>query len=53
MEWRHVAGNCRGIGRHHWVEVAGWSFDLSHGDRRAAIVMRSKAYAAMRDAERV
>jgi hypothetical protein len=46
--WRHVAGDCRGIGRHHWVEASGWAFDFSHGDRRPAIVMRSRSYVAMR-----
>jgi len=50
-EWCHVAGDCRGIGRHCWVEADGRAFDLSHGDRRPALVLRVPAYVAMREAK--
>lgn len=47
--WTIVQGTCARIGRHTWIEADGWAFDLSHGDRRAAIVMRAEAYRAMRE----
>jgi hypothetical protein len=36
------------LGWHHWIEAADWSFDLSNGNRRFAIVMRSSACRIMR-----
>jgi hypothetical protein len=47
-EWHVAVADLPAVGEHSWVEADGWAFDLSHGDRRAAIVMRADAYRVMR-----
>jgi hypothetical protein len=50
--WSPVTGHLPRIGSHTWLESDNFAFDLSHGDRRPAIVMRAAAYRAMRRVDR-
>ena len=49
--WAWVAGACIRIGRHHWIEAAGWAVDCSHRATRAALVLRATTYRLLRGAE--
>lgn len=50
---RPHAGSCARIGEHHWLESDGWTFDCSHGAKRAALVMRVTTYRRLRGAGHV
>jgi hypothetical protein len=56
-DWCLFVGDCERIGQHFWNEAddaaGATAFDLSHGDRRLALVMPAAAYVAKRAAQHI